>query len=132
MLISSKEGVNGFRGHFPYLIGAVVVVIVTSLIYNYLCNLCISPLKLFVLYDIMHGPCSLNLGLFCFCKFINNVITPPSTILLVEEIGVPGENHELSNSNLNYSTKLIIYSFLKFGALVVIERVHAKYCKLTV
>ena len=51
-----------------------------------------------VLYDIMHGPCSLNLGLFCFCKFINNVITPPSTILLAEETGVPGENHRPATS----------------------------------
>jgi len=43
-----KEGVNGFRWHFPILIWAVVVVIVTSLIYNYLCNQCISTLKLWV------------------------------------------------------------------------------------
>ena len=40
-------------------------------------------------------------------------------------------NYDLSNSNLSYSTKLINYSGLEFGALAVIEKVHAKYCKLS-
>jgi hypothetical protein len=35
-------------------------------------------------------------------------------------------NSDLSNSNLSYSTKLIYSSGLKFGALAVIEKVHAK------
>jgi hypothetical protein len=40
-------------------------------------------------------------------------------------------NSDLTNSNLSYSTKLINYSGLKFGALVVIEKVHATYRKLS-
>jgi len=41
------------------------------------------------LYDIIHGPSRLTfLGLFCFYKFINNVITPLSTIFQLYRSGL--------------------------------------------